>query len=84
MTIAEISAEAKSSELRIFALSDPASVAQERATILKPFNRGSQELFMEALDDAGLFRFAQYWLGCPWYGERDSDPTHRMNRKVHE
>jgi hypothetical protein len=36
------------------------------------------------LDDAGLFRFAQYWLGCPWYGERDSDPTHRMNRKVQQ
>jgi hypothetical protein len=27
--------------------------------------------------DAGLFRFAQPWLGCSWYGERDSDPTHQ-------
>jgi bacterioferritin len=25
----------------------------------------------------GLFRFAQFWLGFSWYGERDSVPTHQ-------
>jgi bacterioferritin len=39
---------------------------------------------MQPLDDAGLFRFAQYWLGCPWYGECDSDPIHCIDRKVHK
>jgi hypothetical protein len=57
------------------ALSDPPSVTQEGPRF---FNRRSQELFMRnRLEVAGLFRFAQSWLGCSWYGERDSDAAHQ-------
>jgi hypothetical protein len=40
-------------------------------------NRRYQGLCAAASKGAGLFRFAQSWLGCSWYGERDSDPTHQ-------